>query len=38
MAPEYTRRAVEPAGFRLDGIVECPPYHYAALFRKQPTP
>lgn len=34
MSPAETRRAVEPAGFRLDRIVELPPYHYAAIFIK----
>ena len=34
MTPEATRSAVEPAGFRLDRIVELPPYHYGAIFDK----
>ena len=33
MTPEQTRAAVEPAGFRLDEVVELPPYHYGAVFR-----
>lgn len=33
MSPEDTRRAVEPAGFALERIVELPPYHYGAVFR-----
>ncbi len=35
MSPEATRRAIEPGGFALDRVVELPPYHYAALFRKK---
>jgi SAM-dependent methyltransferase len=34
IAPEETVAAVEPAGFRLDRIVELPPYHYGAIFEK----
>jgi ubiquinone/menaquinone biosynthesis C-methylase UbiE len=32
--PEATVAAVEPAGLRLDRIVELPPYHYGAVFEK----
>lgn len=32
-SPEETRRVVEPAGFRLETVVELPPYHYGAVFR-----
>lgn len=34
MTPEDTQRFVETAGFRLERIVELPPYHYAAIFVK----
>lgn len=34
MSPEQTRAVVEPAGFRLEMLVELPPYHYGAIFRK----
>jgi ubiquinone/menaquinone biosynthesis C-methylase UbiE len=34
MPPEITRAAVESAGFRLDRLVELPPYHYGAIFQK----
>jgi ubiquinone/menaquinone biosynthesis C-methylase UbiE len=34
ITPETTIAAVEPAGFRLDRIVELPPYHYGAIFEK----
>ena len=34
MTPETVRALVEPAGFRLERIVELPPYHYGALFRR----
>jgi ubiquinone/menaquinone biosynthesis C-methylase UbiE len=34
MTPEQVRAVVEPAGFTLDRIVELPPYHYGAIFRK----
>lgn len=29
-----TQQAVEPAGFRLETLVELPPYHYGAIFSK----
>lgn len=32
ITPEATTAAVEPGGFRLDRIVELPPYHYGAIF------
>lgn len=32
MTPEQTRAVVEPAGFKLDNLVELPPYHYGAIF------
>lgn len=34
MSVEQTQQAVEPAGFRLETLVELPPYHYGAIFRK----
>ena len=36
MAPEQTIEAVEPAGLKLSQLVEVPPYHYAAIFRRPP--
>ena len=38
LTPESTVAAVEPAGFQLDRIVELPPYHYGAIFRKRRLP
>lgn len=32
MSPEQTRTVVESAGFRLEMLVELPPYHYGAIF------
>ncbi|HEY9817622.1 MAG TPA: methyltransferase domain-containing protein [Candidatus Obscuribacterales bacterium] len=32
MSAEQTRMVVEPAGFRLERLVELPPYHYGAVF------
>lgn len=32
MSPEQTRVAVESAGFKLEALVELPPYHYGAIF------
>ncbi|MBN6742976.1 methyltransferase domain-containing protein [Acidithiobacillus sp. MC6.1] len=32
MSPEQTCAAVEPAGFKLEALVELPPYHYGAVF------
>ncbi|MEO3431075.1 class I SAM-dependent methyltransferase [Pelagibius sp. CAU 1746] len=34
MAPERLRGAVEPAGFELESLLELPPYHYGAAFRR----
>jgi ubiquinone/menaquinone biosynthesis C-methylase UbiE len=34
ITPEATIAAVEPAGFKIDRIVELPPYHYSAIFEK----
>lgn len=34
MSPEQVCAVVEPAGFRLDQLVELPPYHYGAIFKK----
>lgn len=39
MSPEDVRVVVEPAGFVLERVVELPPYHYGAIFRRiKPTP
>jgi len=35
MTPEATRAVVEPAGFTLESVVELPPYHYGAVFRRR---
>lgn len=32
MSPEQTRAVVELAGFKLEALVELPPYHYGAIF------
>lgn len=32
MSPEQVRAVVQPAGFRLQEVVELPPYHYGAIF------
>ena len=32
MSAEQTRTVVEPAGFKLETLVELPPYHYGAIF------
>ncbi len=37
MTPEQTRTVVEPAGFKLDKLVELPPFHYGAVFRLSPA-
>ncbi len=37
MTPEQTRAVVEPAGFKLDKLVELPPFHYGAVFRLSPA-
>jgi SAM-dependent methyltransferase len=34
LSPEETRVAVEPAGFALEALLQLPPYHYAAVFRR----
>ena len=34
MEPEDVRRVVEPAGFRLETVVDVGPYHYGAVFLK----
>lgn len=34
MSMEQTQEVVEPAGFELQALVELPPYHYGAIFRK----
>jgi SAM-dependent methyltransferase len=36
MPPEATIAAVEPHGFKLRDVVEVGPYHYAAVFERQP--
>ena len=35
MSPQDTIAEVEPAGFRLNRVVELPPYHYGAIFDKR---
>ncbi len=35
ITPQTTIAAVEPAGFKLNQIVELPPYHYGAIFDSQ---
>ncbi len=35
MGPETARAVIEPAGFRMAAVVEFPPYHYGAIFRKR---
>ncbi len=37
VAPVAVRAAVEPAGFTWQQLVELPPYHYGALFRRRDT-
>lgn len=34
MAPDGVCAAVEPGGFRLDDVIDLPPYHYGAIFEK----
>jgi len=34
MTPEDVQRYVEPAGFKLEEVVEVGPYHYGAIFMK----
>ncbi len=36
MSPGDVKKVVEPAGFRLADLIELPPYHYGAVFRKIP--
>jgi len=36
MTPENVHQVVEPAGFKLDKVVEVGPYHYGAVFIKIP--
>ncbi|MHB1591666.1 MAG: class I SAM-dependent methyltransferase [Sulfuricella sp.] len=36
MSPKQTRAVVEAAGFKLETLVELPPYHYGTIFRKAP--
>ena len=36
MSPEDVSKVVEPAGFRLESVVELPPYHYGAVFTALP--
>ena len=38
MAPEDVQRVVEPAGFKLEKVVDVGPYHYGAIFRKVSAP
>lgn len=38
MSPEAVRRVVEPGGFTFERLVELPPYHYGAVFRKAERP
>lgn len=35
MSQEQTCAVVEPAGFELEALVDLPPFHYGAIFRKQ---
>jgi len=32
MSPQQVQAVVEPAGFRMERVIELPPYHYAAVF------
>jgi SAM-dependent methyltransferase len=38
MEPADVAAVVEPAGLRLVGVVELPPYHYGAIFEKAAVP
>lgn len=38
MSPDDVKAVVTPAGFRLDRIVELPPFHYGAIFRLDESP
>lgn len=33
MSPDDVQMVVEPAGFRLERVVELPPFHYGSIFR-----
>ncbi len=33
VTPEQVRAVVEPAGFRLQQVIDFPPYHYGAIFQ-----
>ena len=35
MQPEDVRKVVEPAGFKLETVVDVGPYHYGAVFIKK---
>jgi len=35
MSPDAVAADIEPAGFRLDRVVDVGPYHYAAIFLRQ---
>lgn len=35
MSVARTQNLVEPAGFRLETVIEFPPYHYGVIFKKQ---
>jgi ubiquinone/menaquinone biosynthesis C-methylase UbiE len=37
LSPEQTIESVARAGLRLDRVVEVPPYHYAAVLKRQPS-
>jgi hypothetical protein len=37
LSPQQTIAAVEPAGLKLAGLVDIPPYHYGALFAPLPA-
>lgn len=38
MEPVEVRQVVEPAGFKLEKVVDVGPYHYGAVFRKTEAP
>lgn len=38
MTPEQTIDAVAAGGLVPDGVVDIPPYHYGAVFRRRPSP
>ena len=35
MSPEQVKDIVEPVGFELEQIVQLPPFHYGAVFRRK---